>query len=452
MLTLLTIVLVVEGIIAVDAIAQTSPPFRAGLTLDKSTYNSGEKIQVVLSLGNYSGGDKIAPWGFKAMRFDFYLVFTDPDGKVITSNLLRDKPLTDSPPPHRFQTQTGDLVQVEAVETIPVTWRLSVTIPNVRDYYTFSKPGKYYVKAIIPFRTYKQIDFGGSPDYSQLDHLDLEGHIESASGVSFTLLGPKTASGTINIKAEKYTVGIGSHPFLTKEPINGMLVQVFDMSDSCIARIKKSKYGCTWYNYKSIWDNCRVVASSGVTDQNNTGRVSFPLPPGDYLIIGLYDPDKIPNSGNELYIGVTANDLDPKETMDRYLWIIATADGKQAPCQYTTKAGSRLQIIEPEYIQWDGSHALYPFVLEGDGIWAVTTSISPSVGLVADRNSLTEEVISEAKAVQFSITDVGNKGGDTKVEHRIKHKGKTEIVGSKVGMKLSEKLAKQKGLSIFGVQ
>lgn len=45
LLTLLTVALVAEGITAVDAIAQTNPPFRAGLILDKSTYNSGEKIR-----------------------------------------------------------------------------------------------------------------------------------------------------------------------------------------------------------------------------------------------------------------------------------------------------------------------------------------------------------------------------------------------------------------------
>lgn len=159
----------------------------------------------------------MVPLGFSAMHFDLYLVFTDPDGRVITSDLLRDKPSTDSPPPHPFQTGTGDLAQVEPVEAIPSNWRLSITIPNVRDYYTFSKPGAYSVKAMIPLRTYPDIDYYGAnlrpPDplnYTRLDHLDWEGHIESIPPVAFTVLAPTTSSGTINIIAEKHTVGTGS--------------------------------------------------------------------------------------------------------------------------------------------------------------------------------------------------------------------------------------------------
>jgi hypothetical protein len=425
-----------------------------GLVLDKSTYNFGEKIQAILSLGNVSGSDKYPPLGFSTMPFHLYLVFTDPDGMVITSTLLRDKPLTD--PTNPF-TLTEELVQVEPVEKNPAGWRYSVTIPNVHDYYPLSKPGKYSVKAMIPLRTYPDIDYPhGSPDinpgpldYSRLDHMDWEGHIESIPASSLTLLAAGTASGTINVRAEKHTVGTGNKPVTTKEPINGMLVKVFNMSDSCVARFGNSQHGFSWQNYKPIWDNCAIAASYGVTDQNNTGKVSFPLPPGDYLIIGLYDPDKT-QTGDELYIGISAGGLDPGEAMNKYLQVIARADGKKVPAKYTVITGSELMIIEPEYIEWDGTQELYPFVFQSVGDWGVTTSVTPPEGFVTDHNALSTEVISEIKALQFIITDVGSKWEHTNVEHRIKHKGKTETVRSSVGVKLLEKFAKQKGLDRFG--
>jgi hypothetical protein len=458
LLTLFSILILVGGIAAGKAIAQANPPLRVGLVLDKSTYNSAEKIQAIVSLGNYSGADKITPLGFMALPFHLYLVLTDPDGKVITSNQLRDKPLTDPPPPLPLDgIVPGVRVQVEPVETVPSAWRWSYTIPNLHDYYTFTKPGKYSVKAMIPLRTYPNIDYPKNPDadppvlydYSRLDRSNWDGHIESTPASSFTLLASSTASGTINVKAEKFTLSLGRFPHFTIGPINGMPVRVYDVSDECIARFKKSKWGLSWYNYESIWNNCAHVESFGLTDQNNTGRISFTLPPGDYLIIGLYDPDKT-KTGDERYVGVMADDLDPRETLNRYLWVFAMADGKEVPCKYTTMIGTELQIIEPEYVEWDGTQELYPFVYKTEGDWTVTTSVSPPEGFVSDAKALTAEVVSEVKAVQFTLTDVGSKWKHTKVKHRIKHKGKVKDIESEVGVRLSKRLAKQKGKSIFG--
>jgi hypothetical protein len=45
LLTLFSILILVGGIAAGNAIAQANPPLRVGLVLDKSTYNSAERIQ-----------------------------------------------------------------------------------------------------------------------------------------------------------------------------------------------------------------------------------------------------------------------------------------------------------------------------------------------------------------------------------------------------------------------
>ncbi len=120
------------------------------------------------------------------------------------------------------------------------------------------------------------------------------------------------------------------------------------------------------------------------------------------------------------------------------------------PAKYTKKTGSELLVIEPEYIEWDGTQELYPFVFESIGDWSVTTAVSPPEGFVADTDSLSEEVNSELEAVQFTITDVGSRWVSTGVLHTLKHKKKTQKIQSKISIKLTKRLAEEKGVDIYG--
>ena len=444
-------ILALVGIIFIGEGTAQNPPLKVSLVLNKSTYNSGEKIEAVLSLGKQSGGNVITRKGFSGKPFHLFLVFTDPDGKVITSNQLADTGMPDPPPPMVNWTPTGESVQVEPVETLsgPLTpnWVWTVTIPNVHDYYTLSKAGKWSVRAMIPMRTYfPPIDFPGPPvDYSRLDRVDFKDHLES-NIASFAILSPTTAKGIINVTAEIHTVGSGNHPGSTKAPLGELNVVAFDMSASCVAQYDPP-YGVTWQNYSDIWRSC-PHEYYGQTDQD--GKVALGLPAGDYIIIGQYDPDKNPISGDEIYIGHGITGLGPGGTRNEYLQVLVKGDGKKVPAKYTTKTGSELLIIEPEYIEWDGIQELYPFVFQSVGDWGVTTSVSPPEGFVADYNSLSTEVISEVRALQFIITDVGSKWVSTDVTYQLSHNKKKETVKSRVGIKLSEKLAKEKGLSKFG--
>ena len=116
----------------------------------------------------------------------------------------------------------------------------------------------------------------------------------------------------------------------------------------------------------------------------------------------------------------------------------------------TVKTGSQLLIIEPEYVQWDGTQELYPFIFESIGDWSIETSVEPPEGFKTDQKSLSADVNTEMEAVQFLVIDVGTKWKSSKVKHKIKHKGKTETIESEIGIKLSEKKAKEKGVGRFG--
>ena len=445
--TVLGVFMLVSGMTVGFGTAQPNIP-KVGLVLDKDTYAYGEKIRMVLTLGN-AGDEIITTKGFKARPFHLFLTITDPDGLVINSYLLKDTPLPDPPPPS-VKEISGKLEQVEPIERIPAAWALENIIPNAHDYYKLTKPGKYSVKAQIPHRRFPKSAII-PPDYAKLGSQDWQAALESIPAF-FTILPQGTASGNLNVRVEKHTVGSGNKPGSTKEPISGMPVKVFDMSDGCVSSFGSQQYGFSWHNYDSIWSTCAPVVF-GITAGDNEavpkGTVRFSLAPGDYILIGQYDPDTN-ITGDEILMGVSAGGLDPGETMNKYLQLIVKADGKKVPAKYTVITGSELMIIEPEYIEWDGTQELYPFVFQSIGDWGVTTSVAPPEGFVADRSSLSTEVISEIRALQFIITDIGSKWEHTKVEHKIKHKGKSQTIKSNIGIKLSEKLSKQKGIDIFG--
>jgi hypothetical protein len=455
-----------------------------------------DRLKIVLTLIK-TGNLEVTSKDFSTNPFHLFLAFTGPDGKTINATKLIIKPHQDPPLAPQTVVDNNDLVQVEEVDTLPNNWVLSITIPDAHAFYPLSNAGRYSVKAIIPMRTYLGIDYPGPPHYSRLadsskkwsgalysntEYFTLVAD-KDGDGYSYPVAisppyntlpdcddnnpnvnpgmaeipfngidddcNPLTLDGADNrgmviIKAERHKVGSGSYPGSTKYPITGMEVRLFDKFSACVA-----PYSASWQNYEAIWacPSAKVYCypSSDPADHCHTdgnGMVNMIALPGNYIAIGRYSPS--------VFIGVSVGGVAAGQTVNKYLQVIEKADGKKVPAKYTVKTGSELLIIEPEYIEWDGTQELYPFVFESVGDWTVTTSVAPPEGFVADQPSLTANVDTTVKAVQFTITDVGSKWEHTKVVHLIKHKGKPQAVTSTVGVKLSEKLAKKKGLSIYG--
>jgi hypothetical protein len=269
--------------------------------------------------------------------------------------------------------------------------------------------------------------------------------------VTATVPPPPPACATLLVQVDKHTVGSGNHPGSTKVGIADMEVCVFDKSEgSCV----REDWGVSWQFYPDIFENCDYVAC-GTTDPE--GSVSIQLLAGDYIVIGKYDPDGFPpdGSGNELYIGVSASDFqcapddDPETiTMRKYLQVIEKADGKKVPAKYTRLTGSELLIIEPEYVLWDETEQLYPFVFDSAGDWGVTAGVSPPEGFVADHEALSEYVVSEVEAVQFVITEVGSDLVPTETTFQVTHKGQARTVRSKVGIRLTADYAASRGFDV----
>jgi hypothetical protein len=245
-------------------------------------------------------------------------------------------------------------------------------------------------------------------------------------------------------------VQTGAHPGSTKAGIAGLEVRVYDKTDgSCAAGL-----GVSWQHYPDIWALCDPA---GVATTDAGGLAVVPLPEGNYLAIGEYDGDGLPpdGSGNEIYIGNSiggfdcAADGDPTTiSKPAYLQVIETADGRKIPAKYKRRTGSELLVIEPEYVLWDETQQLYPFVFQSLGDWAVSTSVTPPEGFVADHDQLAEEVTSEVEAVQFTITEIGSDLVPTETTFEVEHDGRREVIRSRVGILLTPDYARSRGFNV----
>jgi hypothetical protein len=484
---------------------ENSPPgVGVGLVIDgsasripgKLAFFEGDPIPIVLTLENV-GGDLITSRGFSGKLFYLYLTFTDWAGKGILADGLESfTPTEVHVPPPKVLPVGLKLLQVEAVEVLPGTasdspWSLSIGIPNAHAYYTLYRnvpypAGQYSVKASIPMRTYSRIDYMNELDaYSLLTSVSFQETVAS-DPVYFSIIAdadgdgyyypespvdgrpvdcddqnvavhpgaweipdngidddcnpdtvdPSPPQGTVALHAVKYLVGQGDHPATAQEPLANMPVKIMDMSPgSCVAQ-----NGFKWSNYQAIWGNC-LAKGSGSTDAS--GDLTLTMPPGEYAILGYADPNPAVNN-DEIYIsGTVVVAADTTEHVN--VEAIVNPVGKFVPAKANRRTGSELWIIEPEYIEWTASAEYYPFIFRSIGDWNVTTSITPPEGFVADANALEADVNSTLTAVQFVVTDVGSQWVDTKVNHKVKHRGKTETIKTKIGVKNSKgKTAKDK--------
>jgi hypothetical protein len=503
-----SILLLMIGLSAGGGIAQadpTGPPpdIAVSLSLASTTVYPGDQILVTLALENGSQ-DVIMREDYSGEDFHLLLQFYDERGNVITSDILSD---TRTPPTSRvFQGSGGVLVQGTLVEVIPTGVIVSYDPHDAYPYYPLEgRSGYFRVRAVFPARTFwtyqetspgiryakifpheedqtkwvgtlksnvvsfiKVGDADGDSYYYPLAHdgrpadcddtnaavhpgaaeIPGDGIDNDCDPNTPDVVGVLAAKDAIiQVEMDRHAVGTGEHPGSVKHSCPDAYVRAFDKSPGSCA----SQYGVSWQHYETIWFSCSYPEPDGAAQTNAGGIAEVAVRPGNYLVIGVYDPDgELNNDGDEVFMGVSVGGVESQQTVYKYLQMIEKQNGKKVPAKYTKKTGSELLIIEPEYVEWDGTVAYYPFVFESIGDWDVTTSVSPPEGFVADHGSLAEEVNTEVEAVQFTITDVGSEWVPTAVTHDINHKRRKERVRSSVGVKLSKELAKQLGLTVWG--
>jgi hypothetical protein len=223
--------------------------------------------------------------------------------------------------------------------------------------------------------------------------------------------------GALTVTAERRIVGQGSHPPTEWDDVSDVRVRLMAADAS--------------------------VAAEGMTGGAG-GDVRLEVEPGVYKITGVDTSDG--SSFNSPAVNVACLE----EVSRTIRQIMTTSNGKKHPATETIRTGSRLLVIEPEWIEWSGSQEYYPFVFESLGDWTVKTSVMPPPGFVADHPFLEAEVATDTQAVQFVVTDVGSEWTHTEVRHYVTHGARQEVIRSRIGVRLSAKLAKAEGVDTSG--
>jgi hypothetical protein len=275
------------------------------------------------------------------------------------------------------------------------------------------------------------------------------------------------------VKAAKHTVGAGTSPGVTKAPLDEIRVCAYDKSAESCARTACG--GISHRDYQCITDTCdNYLGRSACCETGENGECILNPPPGDYIVISSPIGTCFDNSEQKCRtheecfgadntcvkdseptktvlpdpLGVSAGDLACGQVMHKNLLQIekvntGSSTVTKLPAKSTRRTGSELLIIEPEFVVWDGSTQLYPFIFESVGAWDVTAGVTPPEGFVSDYDSLLATVDGELGAVQFSITEEGSDLVPTETTFEVKHNGHSEMIPSKVDIMLTLEYAKK---------
>ena len=418
-------------------VSAQAQPVQAKLKSDKKTYAAGESIVIQVDVLNDTGASVITRENFQNQDFHLKITFTGPDGEAIRSRF--DEGVDEPGPPYSYSGRDAAIVEI-----LPPDWDRTTVMDDTGAFYDLSKPGLYQAQVLFSMETFSyyltdpitlaNIAFLDDPGRQHFDPV-------ASAEISFEILPAETLGiSSIQVEVAKMMVGGGVTPE-TKKSVAGN-VQVHLMKSS---EIPADCQPVNFKSYPTIWPmDCFC---STVTDSNGVAKFEN-VPQDNYEVIAYYP------KARRMYIGGTirANDADwfTTQPIDVRLRFVEKADGTKVPGKTTKLKGSELLITEPEYVEWDSTEELYPFVFESVGDWGVTTSVAPPEGFVADHESLGAEVTNETEAVQFTVTDVGSKWEETEVTYNVTHKGKKKKIKKKIGVKLSEKLAKQKGVGVWG--
>ncbi|MEA3249657.1 MAG: hypothetical protein U9Q03_04870 [Patescibacteria group bacterium] len=243
------------------------------------------------------------------------------------------------------------------------------------------------------------------------------------------------SSAELSVLFRRHTVGQGNEPGSTKEPVVGATVNAYTkISSSCADTI-----GYNPHDYSTVLSTC-IPDGTGTTGSD--GHALMTLDPGEYLLVSE-DPQTTVVAG--VHSGILANG----DTVDKRLNVIVRADGTSVPAKTSKHDGSVLYVIEPEYIEWDDTTELYPFVFDSEGDWGVTVTVEPPEGFVADYENLSTEVNTDYKVLQFTLTDIGSCWEcGTGIDIEVTHDGRTEHLRRSIPTPMTEEFVKAKGLDV----
>lgn len=270
----------------------------------------------------------------------------------------------------------------------------------------------------------------------------------ASNKVRFEIAAPETSeTASIVVNVSHLKIGQETRPKTTKTALEDIPVRLIPQ-----AAIPADYQPVNWKTYDQIWAWTTGPGANVTQTQytNNLGTAGFSsVFQADYLVLAKYSQSQDFKHMGSLVL-VDDPDWLTDQPIEKNLMVMEKSTGKKVAGKTSRLKGSLLLITEPEFVVWDSDQEQYPVVFESVGEWDVETAVVPPEGFVSDQKALDAEVVDELEAIQFTVTDVGSRWEETEVNFKIKHNKKTKKIKSKIGIKLSKKLAKKKGLSVYG--
>ena len=95
----------------------------------------------------------------------------------------------------------------------------------------------------------------------------------------------------------------------------------------------------------------------------------------------------------------------------------------------TIITGSELTIDTPDYVVWESTHELYPFIFTSDSDWTVNVcAYMPSGYQIVGDSCAQVFVAGQTKALEFRVVETGSPEPNLKATIKASHKGKTQTL------------------------
>jgi hypothetical protein len=219
--------------------------------------------------------------------------------------------------------------------------------------------------------------------------------------------------------------------------VNGAEVRVFDRNNAAFA----SQWGQDpkETNYPAIYESSTGFVGSCTTDETGT-CITGENSTGKYLAIAKYKDNTI---NQTVYVGRLKEPGDFKDTNGDKINDFATKDfsitkviSKDGTVSFKASGkmiilGSILEIIRPDYMIWENTRELYPFIFKSDSDWSVDVCLYVPEGyrissvIDTDGNEIlgincTQEFIkNETKVILFTVMETGSPEPNVNAELKL---------------------------------
>jgi hypothetical protein len=221
-----------------------------------------------------------------------------------------------------------------------------------------------------------------------------------------------------------------------QEIIDDAEVKVFDTRSAAFQSAWTSNPAAT--KYPSVFESSAGFIGSCRTDDSSTCIIGENTT-GKYLVIAKLKDD---DTNKTAYVGRTKDedsfkdtDRDGRRDFAEKNFIVTKIIGKNGAVSYVPSSnqlitGSLLTVTTPDYMLWESTQEVYPFLFASDSNWTVDACLYVPQGYkVAEGYNCTQVFVeNETKEVMFTVIETGSPEPDATFTLAAMHEGVTKNI------------------------